>query len=371
MKRFFAAVLILVLIIGCVSVNAVSVSAKSAVLLNAENGEVIFAKNADERLPMASTTKIMTALLLCEYGNFEKEIVVKPEMIRVEGSSMGLLAGDRVTLHDLLYGLMLASGNDAANVIAFVVGGSVEGFVEMMNRKAKELELTDTHFETPSGLDGEDHYTTAYELALLTRYAMQNEEFCIAVSCEKAVLYYGNPPYKRSLTNHNKLLKQYDGAMGVKTGFTKKSGRCLVSAAKRDGKFIIAVTLNAPNDWQDHKVLLDYGFSSIKQTRFSPRVDSYTLPVIGGKQESVTVKIEPLTVNSIDTGEISCEVYLPHFVYAPLRAGEQLGRAVYVREGKILSEKRLLANEEIVASEYKKDAFSVIVENIKHILSDL
>ena len=215
--------------------NALAVSAKAAVVLCGDTGEVIFSKNENQKLSMASTTKIMTGLLLCEYGNFEREITVTKEMLRVEGSSMGLLAGDKVTLHDLLYGLMLASGNDAANVIAFVLGGSVDGFVQKMNQKAEDLGLENTRFATPSGLDDENHYTTALELAKLTRYALCNEEFAKVVACEKAPLNYGNPPYKRSLTNHNKLLKTYDGAVGVKTGFTKKSGRCLVGAAERDG----------------------------------------------------------------------------------------------------------------------------------------
>ena len=234
MKRLVSVLVVFLLVIIPLNVSALSTSAKAAVVLNGDDGEIIYSQNADMRLPMASTTKIMTGILLCEYGNFEKQITVTEEMLRVEGSSMGLLAGDRVTLHDLLYGLMLASGNDAANVIAFVLGGSLDGFVNMMNEKAKDLGLSDTHFATPSGLDAQDHYTTAYELAKITQYAMQNEDFAAAVSCEKTVLNYGNPPYKRSLTNHNKMLNLFDDAVGVKTGFTKKSGRCLVSAARKD-----------------------------------------------------------------------------------------------------------------------------------------
>lgn len=368
MKRFVVILLTLIIIVCPFNTQAVSVSAKAAVLLNAENGEVIYAKNCDERLSMASTTKIMTALLLCEYGHFEREITVTAEMLRVEGSSMGLLAGDKVTLHDLLYGLMLASGNDAANVIAFAVGGSVAGFVEKMNQKARELELANTHFETPSGLDGDNHYTTAYELALLTRYALQNEELCKAVSTQKANLNYGNPPYKRSLTNHNRLLKQYEGAVGVKTGFTKKSGRCLVSAAKRDGKFLIAVTLNAPNDWQDHKAMLDYGFSQIKQTYFMPQYDSYNIPVIGGAVESVTVKIKPYTVNSLDTANITCDIFLPSFVYAPTKKGETVGKAVYKQGDKILSTEPLFAENEVLAVEGRESVLSAVFKNFKYIL---
>ncbi len=371
MKKYIVSVLVLAFLLLPFKASAVSVSAKAAVLLNGDNGEVIYSKNADAKLPMASTTKIMTGLLLCEYGNFEREITVTDKMLKVEGSSMGLLAGDKVTLHDLLYGLMLASGNDAANVIAYVIGGSLDGFVNKMNDKAKELGLKNTHFATPSGLDADDHYTTAYELGKLALYALQNEKFAEAVSCEKATLNYGNPPYKRTLTNHNKMLKMYDGAVGVKTGFTKKSGRCLVSAAKRDGKFVVAVTLNAPSDWQDHKALLDYGFSAIKQTQYSPIVDSYNLPVINGAQEALTVEIEPFTVNALETEDIESEVYLPKFLYAPIKNGERIGSVVYSQGGKIIGEKEILAHNSIPALEMQKSAKDIVIENFKHILRNI
>ncbi len=371
MKRYIAFVLSLMFLVLPFSVGAVSVSAKATVVLNGDNGEVIFEKNANAKLSMASTTKIMTGLLLCEYGNFDREITVTAEMLKVEGSSMGLLAGDKVTLHDLLYGLMLASGNDAANVIAFVLGGSIKGFVEQMNQKAQELGLKNTHFATPSGLDAQDHYTTALELGKLAVYAMQNEEFAKAVSCEKATLNYGNPPYRRSLTNHNKLLKMYDGAVGIKTGFTKKSGRCLVSAAKRDGKFVVAVTLNAPSDWSDHKLLLDYGFSAINQTRFSPLVSSYNIPVINGENPTLTVDIEPFTVNSLETENIECEVYLPKFIYAPVSKGEVIGKAVYLQSGKTIGETELLVSENIAFVVEGKSSLETVFENIKYIIENI
>lgn len=354
-----------------IKADALSVSAKSAVVINGDNGEIIYSKNADQKMPMASTTKIMTGLLLCEYGNFERQITVTAEMLRVEGSSMGLLAGDKVTLHDLLYGLMLASGNDAANVIAFTVGGTLDGFVKMMNEKAKELGLKNTSFETPSGLDGENHYTTAYELAILTRYAMQNEDFAKAVSCESATLNYGNPPYRRTLTNHNKLLKMYDNAVGVKTGFTKKSGRCLVSAAKSNGKYVIAVTLNAPSDWSDHKVMLDYGLSSIKQTHCSPPAESYNIPVVNGEKESLTVKATNYVVNSLDAENITCEVFLPQFLYAPVGAGDTVGSVVYSQNGKTLASIPIKAGNDIQLCKTQKDLLTTIFDNIKSILVNI
>ena len=210
----------LLFVLLSVSVYATDTSAKAAIVINGITGEVIYEHNANERLPMASTTKIMTALILAEQEDLSKEISCTKEMVTVEGSSMGLLVGDRVTYHDLLYGMLLASGNDAANTTAISIGGSVQKFADIMNEKAKELNLNNTHFVTPSGLDAEGHFTTAHDLALLAAYALKNEEFKKAASSYTARLCYGNPPYQRTLTNHNKLLKSYNGLVGVKTGFT-------------------------------------------------------------------------------------------------------------------------------------------------------
>lgn len=371
MKKIICLSLCVVLFCIPFSASAVSTSAKAAILINGDTGEVIFEQNADEQLPMASTTKIMTALLLCENGDFEKEITVTAEMLRVEGSSMGLLAGDKVTLHDLLYGMLLASGNDAANVTAYVLGGTVDGFVKMMNEKAAKLGLKNTRFETPSGLDGESHYTTARDLATLARYAMQNEEFAKAASSETVALNYGNPPYKRTLSNHNKLLKTFDGAIGVKTGFTKKSGRCLVSAAKRDGKYLIAVTLNDPDDWDDHTALLEYGLEKVVLTEISPEKESYTVPVVGADTDSIEIKTEPYVFSSLDDGNITCQVNLPRFVYAPVSEGEVLGSVLYKKDNIIIKNIELRADVSIEASPKKRKITEIIYENLKYIFLNL
>ncbi len=349
-------------------VGAVSTSAKAAAVINGDTGELIYSENADERLPMASTTKIMTALLLCENADLNEEITVTADMLRVEGSSMGLLAGDRVTYHDLLYGMMLASGNDAANVTAISLGGSVQKFAEMMNEKAEELGLKDTHFVTPSGLDADGHYTTAKELALLAAYALKNEDFAEAAASESAVLNYGNPPYRRSLTNHNKMLKLFDGAVGVKTGFTKKSGRCLVSAARRDGKLAVAVTLNDPDDWNDHANLLELGLNSIKQTNYTPKTSSYNIPVIGSAEEYIEVFIDPYTVNTLETENISCTVNLPKFVYAPISKGDVLGTAEYKMGDEVIGRVELTALRDISAFSEKISFYDEMKQNIKYIL---
>ena len=370
MRRLICLLLSLTVLSG-VKASALSTSAKAAAIINGDTGEVIYAQNADERLPMASTTKIMTALLLCEHGELEKEITVTADMLKVEGSSMGLLAGDRVTFHDLLYGMMLASGNDAANVTAIALGGTVEKFTEMMNGKAAELGLQNTHFVTPSGLDADGHYTTARELALLSCYALKNKDFAEAAASKTATLNYGNPPYKRTLKNHNKMLKIYDGTVGVKTGFTKKSGRCLVSAAKRDGKLAVAVTLNDPDDWNDHAALLDYGLDSIKQTEFSPKTASYLLPVIGSDTNEIQVFIEPYTVNTLETEELGCTVKLPRFVYAPIKKGEILGTAVYTLGGDIIGTQDICSPKDIAVINAAPSTGEIILRNIKYILLNI
>ncbi len=373
MKKLFTVLIIFSVFAAAMPLkaSALTTSAKGAVVINGDTGEVIFGQNQNARLSMASTTKIMTGLLLCEYGNLEKEITVTDQMVRVEGSSMGLLSGDRVTLHDLLYGLMLASGNDAANTVAITVAGSVPKFAEMMNAKAREIGLENTNFVTPSGLDDENHYTTAYDMAILTKYALKNPDFAAAVGSKSVTLNYGNPPYKRTLTNHNKLLKMVDGCVGVKTGFTKKSGRCLVSAVRRDGKTVIAVTLNAGNDWADHKEMLEYGLSSIKQTEVMPKNSKYEIPIISGEKESITVEIKPFLINSTESEGFSCEVYLPSFIYAPITKGEVLGKAVYKQNGKIINEAEISANEEILLYTPKKKPVKIILENFLHIVQEI
>lgn len=371
MKKIVCFIIAFFAVCAPITASAIGTSAKAAILINGDTGEVIFEQNADELLPMASTTKIMTALLLCENGDFDREITVTAEMLRVEGSSMGLLAGDKVSLRDLLYGMLLASGNDAANVTAYVLGGTVNGFVKMMNDKAAELGLKNTNFVTPSGLDGDGHHTTARELAALARVAMQNEEFAKAASSKSATLEYGNPPYKRTLSNHNKLLKTFDGAIGVKTGFTKKSGRCLVSAAERDGKFVIAVTLNDPNDWSDHSALLEYGLSAIKKTEILPPETTYLVPVIGSDKLSLEICVEPYTVNTLNDTGFSCEVFLPKFVYAPITKGEVVGSIVYKNGSDIIATSELLAQEDFAIIKPQRKAIDIILENAKYIFENI
>lgn len=310
------------------AVSAVNISAKASVVINGDTGEILYSQNCNERLPMASTTKIMTALLLCELGgDLSTEIVTTREMVTVEGSSMGLQVGDTVSYYDLLYGMLLASGNDAANTTAIALGGSVSGFVDIMNKRADSMGLVDTHFVTPSGLDANEHYTTAYELALIAKEALSNELFAAAAASESARLCYGNTPYYRTLTNHNKLLKMYDDVVGVKTGYTKKSGRCLVSASRKDGKFVIAVTLNDGNDWADHRTLLDLGLSLIESKQFSYPDGSITIPIASGTY--VTAQVPSVLLNVTENSKITYILSADNFLYPPIAEGQKIGEIRY------------------------------------------
>ncbi|MBQ8107414.1 MAG: D-alanyl-D-alanine carboxypeptidase, partial [Ruminococcus sp.] len=282
--------MLLIFTIGSIRVSAQElpeISAKYGVVYNPATGEVIFDKNAEAKAPMASTTKIMSALIVLQREDLDVPFVVDSEAIKTEGSSMGLREGDQVTLRALVCGMLLPSGNDAANAAAVRVGGSVEGFVELMNRKASELGLENTHFVTPSGLDDytDEHYSTALDMAKLAAEAMKNDEFRRICSKDKIKVCFGDPPYERWLTNTNKLLKMGSEYVGIKTGFTDKAKRCLVSACDREKGELICVTLNAPDDWNDHVKLYDYGYSKVSMTKIKPPADSFCVSVVGGESE--------------------------------------------------------------------------------------
>lgn len=330
---------------------APEVSAQSAVLIEAQTGTVLYEKNARQQRAMASTTKIMTAILTIEAGDLDREFTVDSYAIMVEGTSMGLREGDRVSRRDLLYGILLPSGNDAANAAAVSVGGSIGGFVELMNKKAQELSLTDTHFATPSGLDAQGHYTTALDLARLTAYAMRNETFRGIVCCQSAQVEFGNPPYERTLYNSNKMLRLYEGAIGVKTGFTDNARRCLVSAAERNGVTLIAVTLNAPDDWNDHTKMLDEGFSMVSayplETACSARVD------VAGTGLSVGVYADAATLSLLpkQRERLARRVILPRMVYGGVSRGDELGRVEFLLDGAVVKTCPLYADADVAAEQ--------------------
>lgn len=328
-----------------VNSGAVSVSAYSAVLIDARDCNILYAKNAAERLPMASTTKIMTAIIAIEYGDLNATVEIPSAAVGVEGSSIYLYTGEKLTLLDLLYALLLESANDAAAAIALTIAGSEEEFSHLMNDKAAELGLSDTRFQNPHGLDAEGHFTTAIDLARLSAYALKNETFAKIVSTRKTTIPLNGTEGFRLLINHNKMLRSYEGAIGVKTGYTRHSGRCLVSAAERDGLTLIAVTLNASNDWNDHRKMLDYGFSSYVSISLLG-VGKYDLmmPLTGGFNEWVkctNAEEVRVTLPKIH-GVISCTVECPRFIIAPVKSGEAVGKIIYTCDGRTVGESELV-----------------------------
>lgn len=303
--------------------HAKAISAEKAIVVDGATGRVLYEKNADQRSLIASTTKIMTALVVCEQCNVLDRMRIPKEAVGIEGSSMYLREGEILTVQELLYGLMLHSGNDAAVALAIYCGGTVEGFAQLMNDKARVLGLKDTHFENPNGLDAPGHYSTARDLAVLAAYAMENPIFHKTVSAKNVTVG------ERYLRNHNKLLWQVEGADGVKTGYTRAAGRILVSSATRNGRRLIVVTLNDPNDWQDHAALLEEGFSRYRVHHIVAEGDILgTVEIAGGQMNSVQLIAAENFEYSLAEDEIP-EIIIsgPGFVYAPVAEGAEAGYA--------------------------------------------
>ncbi|MBQ5317600.1 MAG: D-alanyl-D-alanine carboxypeptidase [Oscillospiraceae bacterium] len=368
---FFISVL-LFLPFDAKAVSLEGISAESYVLIEANSGNIIASHNETQKRPMASTTKIMTTLLLLESGNLEEEFKVDNEAIKVEGSSMGLCEDDIVTKLALCYGMMLPSGNDAANQTAVLLAENTNGFAELMNKRAAEIGLKNTNFVTPSGLHDENHYSTAFDMAMLTREALKNNLFKKICSTEQAKTYFGNPPYERWLTNTNKLLYLYEHCIGVKTGFTDEAGRCLVSAAEKDGVFLICVTLNAPNDWNDHIKLYEYGFSVSESVNIDLDYSKLSASVVGGTKKQIAIApLEEPMYTRIDGNSttISYEIILDKFIYAPVEAKKKVGKIIFYSNDKMIFSTDLITQEkcEALRFEYKPSLLEKLFNYIKEL----
>ena len=322
-------------------------------VLDAATGRAIYEKEADRQSLIASTTKIMTALIVCEQCNVLDRMRIPREAVGIEGSSMYLREGEILTIQELLYGLMLSSGNDAAVALAIYCGGTVEGFAELMNDKARLLGLKNTHFENPNGLDSPGHYSTARDLAVLAAYAMENPIFYKTVSAKTVTVG------SRSLRNHNKLLWQVEGADGVKTGFTKAAGRILVSSATRNGRRLICVTLNDPNDWADHGQLLEQGFSRYRLRRIVTAGECVgSLEVVSGMGERVQI----LAAEDFDYALAEDENPIlvlpgPGFVYSPVAQGADAGYAYIFLEGKAMGKVRVVYGQTVEKEQEEENFF--------------
>ena len=330
LKRIFAGVAVGILAaILFLPVKAGAISAECAILIDAQTGRVLYEKQAEEKSLIASTTKIMTALVICEQTNVLDRVKIPKEAVGIEGSSMYLKEGEVLTVQELLYGLMLQSGNDAAVALAIYCGGTVEGFTELMNDKAHRLGMTQSHFTNPNGLDSPGNYSTARDMGILTAYAMQNPIFAQTVSTKTITIG------ERCLRNHNKLLWQLEGANGVKTGYTKAAGRILISSVTRMGRQLIAVTFNAPDDWQDHKTLIEDGFSRFTVQKLIRQGQTLgQLELAGGQETSVDLIAAEDFSYSLAQGE-RVTISLPEagFAYAPVAEGQEAGFAHILVDG--------------------------------------
>ena len=328
------------------------VNAEAAVVMDADSGRLLYAQNPDKRLANASTTKIMTALLTLEQPDQDRYFTVDSDAIQVEGTTMGLQPGDSVTLHQLAAGMLLPSGNDAANAAAVEIAGSEEAFVRLMNQRAAELGLENTQYRNPSGLDAEGHYSSARDLAALAAYALENEDFADIVSKQEIRMAFGNPPYNRSIYTTNKLLERYPYAIGVKTGYTDDAGLCLVTAAEKDGTRLIIVTLNGKDDVNTHMRLYEHFFPLLARVDLSGFTEGLSVPVTGGVRDSVEAvpAAEPeAALLEREYDELTREVQLPQFVYAPVQAGQVLGEIRLLSGDKVVWQSALVAGSDVPA----------------------
>ena len=359
-KRILTLLIVIALVFAIFTIYISSantdISARAAALYVPETDTFIYNKNENERLAMASTTKIMTALIALESLDKEKPIEISDEAVGIEGSSLYLEKGEILTAESLIYGLMLGSANDAAVALAIEISGSTEEFACLMNERARDFGLYDTNFKNPHGLDDKEHYTTAHDLAKIAAAALENEDFKnISASYKKTI---ESSERARLVVNHNKLLKAYDGCIGVKTGYTKKSGRSLVSAAERDGLTLIAVTIDAPNDWQDHTRLLDFGFSLLEKKMLAQAGEySFNLPVIDGDKEFVSAsnKESLFKIFNKEDTDFEFKIKLNRYFAAPIFKGEKLGEVIFIKDGKELA--RLPITADFDVNKTKKKGF--------------
>lgn len=343
------------------------VSAETYVLYCADNGQILAAKDENKRMKPASTTKIMTTLLDLEAAASCDEIVTFTKEMAAEGSSMYLELGEKVRLSDLAVGMMMSSGNDAANAAALSLSDSFEDFSELMNGRAKQIGMDNTHFITPSGLDDDDHYSTAYDMALLMTYALENEDFAKLSAKKSAKVDFVEPEKHITYSNHNRLLSLYEYCIGGKTGYTMAAGRCLVSAARKDGLTLVCVTMNDRNDWDDHIKLYNYGFDNYFSENSNDSEFMAEIPCVGGTVDTVDVVGEKdisVVLPAKDKSKLERKVYIDSFLYAPIAKNQTVGRIDYIVDGNRVASVNVISADNV---EIKKD--NSIFNKIKELFS--
>lgn len=341
--------------------NYPNVTAKSAIVMDATTGKVLYSKDAEERRYPASTTKMMSLIVALEHGNLDDVITTSANASSTEGSSLWLTQGEQMKMIDLLYGIMLISGNDATVAVAEHIAGSVEKFAKLMTEKAHAIGAKDTNFTNSSGLPDVNHFTTAHDLARIAAYGYKNPLFTQIVSTEHKLLPPTVKGDNRDLYNENKMLWFYEGGNGVKTGYTDAAGRCLVSGAKRNNIQLIAVVLDSETMWDDSKTLLDFAFSQLKaQTVFDKGDILKTMRVANGKSEFVKLVADSsivLPVSEKDKDELSTVIDAPSTMEAPITKGQKLGMARVYYNNTEVAAVNLVAEESVE----RKSFFSTII----------
>lgn len=354
--------------------DAPQTSAYAYALYCVNTGEFLVSSNGDVKLPMASTTKIMTAILGIEMlqSSDEELVVTMSTDMYAEGSSMYLEAGEQVLMSDIVGGMLMVSGNDAANAVALTVGGSFDGFAELMNKKAHEIGLDNTSFVTPSGLDAENHYTTACDLARLMAYCMENSLFREIDGSNSITVDFLNPEGKtQTYYNENRLLREYEYCVAGKTGYTERAGRTLVSCAEKDGIRLVAVTLNDGDDWNDHKKLYDYGFECLSMQQLDVGFEGLSLPVVGGTkgEVSLTVGEQPsVCVDGESVADVEVVYEVPSFVYAPIAEGNPVGTVKYYQNGSFVGQSEVTSAETIVYKEMPSSFLDNVISFFKRLI---
>jgi len=327
------------------------ISARAAIVIDGVTGQVLWGRNIHQRLPQASTTKMMTGIVALERGQLSDTVVVSKRSSDIAGSSIYLEPGEKLTFEHLLYGVLLNSGNDASNAVAEYVGGSTDRFVGLMNDKAKAIGLQNTHFTNPHGLPAADHYSSAYDLAMIARYALANPDFA-KISTTKAIEVPGNGRIERRvLENHNKLLRYFPGAFGGKTGYTSVAGRCFVGSAKRDGRYVIEALIDAPQMWEDAEALLNHGIDKFdSQTVAKAGTTVAKVSVMGGRNSQIAAILPQdvsVTVGPAFKGAVTTSYELDPAVRAPVKDGQALGKFHVKQGGKLVASFPLIAGSSV------------------------
>ena len=370
MKKAVSLLLSLFIILALLpNVNAKAIDSVAHAVMVADTLELYSEQSCHTRLPIASTTKIVTAIVVLENTvDIEKEISVPSEACGIEGSSIYLYEGEKITIEALLYGLMLESGNDAAVALALAVSGSIDAFVELMNDYADSLKLKNSHFTNPHGLDDPMHYSSAYDLALIMKDAMENEDFA-RIASTKSISLEMPDGTKRFFSNHNRLLRMSDDIIGGKTGFTKISKRCLVSCAQRDGVRIICVTLGCSDDFNTHLALYNEAFASYQMYDL-PTSREYAASIVGAAEETVSFKYNGKTKLPLrsdkDLVNVRVKVKLPRFIYAPVNEGDIVGDVCILYDGVLIESSPLIAESSVSFIE-NKNFLKKVIDYIRRI----